>query len=361
MKKSCLLGAVLLFAGSTTSLMAAQIVPLGGLQTTAIRMDISGDGQTLVGPFSAPNSSYWTSSLGFVDVSGKKFRAVSGDGTVFASSATLNGFQGFRYSSTTNTIEPLTPIFGVNTLGLRPDSLSYDGSVMGGTESRNGGTHAGVWDSDGMPTDLGRTANFDVEVSGDGLVVAHRDYSSGQLERNVHVYNEETFAWEWQTSQLGFGYVPTDISFDGSIIVGNLTHYDAFRWTDGIGIESIPTGIFSDVAANAVTGDGSTIGGAVLDGQGDIRAAIWNETDGWQLIEDLLNAQGVDTTNLFLQEVFAISDDGNYLGVTGLGAGSAIEGYWIDLSATAVPIPAAVWLFGSGLLGLIGIARRKAA
>ncbi|MBI5783055.1 MAG: VPLPA-CTERM sorting domain-containing protein, partial [Gammaproteobacteria bacterium] len=26
-----------------------------------------------------------------------------------------------------------------------------------------------------------------------------------------------------------------------------------------------------------------------------------------------------------------------------------------------VPVPAAVWLFGSGLLGLIGVARRKAA
>ena len=25
----------------------------------------------------------------------------------------------------------------------------------------------------------------------------------------------------------------------------------------------------------------------------------------------------------------------------------------------AVPVPAAVWLFGSGLLGLVGIARRK--
>jgi len=27
----------------------------------------------------------------------------------------------------------------------------------------------------------------------------------------------------------------------------------------------------------------------------------------------------------------------------------------------AVPIPAAVWLFGSGLLGLVGFARRKAS
>jgi Ca2+-binding RTX toxin-like protein len=33
----------------------------------------------------------------------------------------------------------------------------------------------------------------------------------------------------------------------------------------------------------------------------------------------------------------------------------------IDLSTVVVPVPAAVWLFGSGLIGLIGVARRKAA
>lgn len=32
-----------------------------------------------------------------------------------------------------------------------------------------------------------------------------------------------------------------------------------------------------------------------------------------------------------------------------------------SLSATVVPVPAAVWLFGSGLLGLIGMGRRKKA
>ena len=30
-----------------------------------------------------------------------------------------------------------------------------------------------------------------------------------------------------------------------------------------------------------------------------------------------------------------------------------------DFGPAAVPVPAAVWLFGSGLLGLVGIARRK--
>ena len=32
-----------------------------------------------------------------------------------------------------------------------------------------------------------------------------------------------------------------------------------------------------------------------------------------------------------------------------------------DFQVAAVPVPAAVWLFGSGLLGLVGVARRKKA
>lgn len=42
---------------------------------------------------------------------------------------------------------------------------------------------------------------------------------------------------------------------------------------------------------------------------------------------------------------------------------SALEGEWAvqtdDFRAMVVPIPAAVWLFGSGLIGLVGVARRK--
>ena len=40
-----------------------------------------------------------------------------------------------------------------------------------------------------------------------------------------------------------------------------------------------------------------------------------------------------------------------------IGSGNSL---YVD-SISAVPVPAAVWLFGSGLLGLIGIARRKKA
>ena len=43
-------------------------------------------------------------------------------------------------------------------------------------------------------------------------------------------------------------------------------------------------------------------------------------------------------------------------------AGSwSFDGTNLNYGVSAVPVPAAVWLFGSGLLGLVGVARRKAA
>ena len=41
----------------------------------------------------------------------------------------------------------------------------------------------------------------------------------------------------------------------------------------------------------------------------------------------------------------------------------ALDGTWYDagFEATAVPVPVSIWLFGSGLLGLVVVARRKIA
>ncbi len=36
-----------------------------------------------------------------------------------------------------------------------------------------------------------------------------------------------------------------------------------------------------------------------------------------------------------------------------------VTGSWTSYTVSAVPVPAAVWLFGSGLLGLVGVARRR--
>jgi len=41
--------------------------------------------------------------------------------------------------------------------------------------------------------------------------------------------------------------------------------------------------------------------------------------------------------------------------------GSAINPAFVNETFSTIPVPAAVWLFGSGLIGLIGIAKRKKA
>ncbi|MFA7387366.1 MAG: VPLPA-CTERM sorting domain-containing protein [Thiohalobacteraceae bacterium] len=65
--------------------------------------------------------------------------------------------------------------------------------------------------------------------------------------------------------------------------------------------------------------------------------------------------------------------DFGHNGVTGFtsdGAGffdaydasfQAVSGVWTEYDATVVPVPAAVWLLGSGLMGLVGVARRRQA
>ena len=71
-----------------------------------------------------------------------------------------------------------------------------------------------------------------------------------------------------------------------------------------------------------------------------------------------LAALAQDAGTLTLDRIFASNDFGSeYFG----GARWLSDGTGYELVSTSVvPIPAAVWLFGSGLLGLIGVARRKA-
>lgn len=55
---------------------------------------------------------------------------------------------------------------------------------------------------------------------------------------------------------------------------------------------------------------------------------------------------------------------GIYAGIGGAPSaaiGGPTGNFQYTLTLTSVPVPAAIWLFGSGLLGLIGMARRKAA
>ena len=60
---------------------------------------------------------------------------------------------------------------------------------------------------------------------------------------------------------------------------------------------------------------------------------------------------------------FTADSTSTYLKFTGLlpAGGASYYGIMLDgINVSSVPIPAAVWLFGSGLFGLFGLAKRKA-
>jgi hypothetical protein len=63
----------------------------------------------------------------------------------------------------------------------------------------------------------------------------------------------------------------------------------------------------------------------------------------------------------FVPMSFYFTADGGQTTIEFLGSNSGWNGFYIDnIIATAVPIPAAVWLFGSALLGLGVVKRSKA-
>lgn len=67
------------------------------------------------------------------------------------------------------------------------------------------------------------------------------------------------------------------------------------------------------------------------------------------------------TFDMFANHTIASSEDPGAAGFTGWTAQWHQQGTGVYVAPAAIPVPAAAWLFGSGLLGLVGIARRKKA
>ena len=152
-------------------------------------------------------------------------------------------------------------------------------------------------------------------------------------------------------------------------LTGNVTFDLTFGGTNAFGL------IDGDPVTATGSFDDSLIGGNIISGSGTIDvSAITNLviTVGSQTFTDLddngsglltiVNGTAIDgigsagfvyagtnsNTNIFTSNA---SDD--FIG------NSDVLGVWNGFAMTAVPVPAAVWLFGSGLIGLAGVARRK--
>lgn len=99
------------------------------------------------------------------------------------------------------------------------------------------------------------------------------------------------------------------------------------------------TGIGPDITSNLFPASGVTFAWAAAE-----------SSTGTAGVE--FSISGLDVLNGFSSRDFTVQ----------LGAGStqdAVGEDLVSLSGTVVPVPAAVWLFGSGLIGLLGVSRRR--
>ncbi len=354
-----------------------------GLGTSFFGSNISGDGTVVVGytPGSYPDpdqSAYWSNATGVVGIGSLTAgtptyaAAVSGDGSVIVGTSgdgETIGDEAFVWTGAAGMMG-LGDLPGGATIS-NATGISGDGStVVGFSSSVSGQFQPFYWTSQsglvGL-TDAGGDpyAGRANAISADGNVI------SGVVN-GLNGYDIDGFSWTSADGLLridslpGSGFtVPYATSADGNVIVGygaTSQGYEAFLW-DAIngtaGLGDFPGGDFFSRAYD-VSADGSTIVGSGARGTGNPDTAfIWDAQHGMRSIQDLLIAGGLDLTGWTLRSALAISDDGSII----LGRGINPDGQnetWIA-GISAVPLPPAPWLMGSGLLALAGIAKRRHA
>ena len=79
--------------------------------------------------------------------------------------------------------------------------------------------------------------------------------------------------------------------------------------------------------------------------------------DGITLAEYMSNDSSSPAPTSF-NDILYLTTDTSYR-LTAFGGGALDGGGYYDFQLQAVPVPPAIWLFGSGLIGLIGLVRRK--
>ncbi|MET0053134.1 MAG: VPLPA-CTERM sorting domain-containing protein [Candidatus Thiodiazotropha sp.] len=101
---------------------------------------------------------------------------------------------------------------------------------------------------------------------------------------------------------------------------------------------------------------------ALTDTSTNVTEFFNDNVNGWQFYSwgsDYINSGGTSNlTEAFAPMIF--DPDEHYYAFVAGGSVLPTE-IGVDLNVSAVPVPAAVWLFGSGLLGLVGLNRRKQA
>lgn len=193
----------------------------------------------------------------------------------------------------------------------------------------------------GLRTQISGTISFDLDTgSGSGTVTPFQFFGDDAVKvANAH--------------DITMQAVGDGMGGPGTLVIGNML----FDWNNN---NNIPVEIVLDAAGlfGYVQGGSYTVGD-VISGAGAVPASDGIAKGGYPIgpVPVATSTWNTDGTSL-------TTDDG-------IGGSPMTTAPFMDFNANfdmvsltlasveSVPVPAAVWLFGSGLIGLVGVARRR--
>lgn len=373
-----------LFLLFTSTAIGGPVVGLGklpgypdGWHFASSAYAVSNDGRVVVGQAHSAEgleAFRWTNQTGIVGLGddpngafGSTASGVSADGSVVVGSVTTGSSQqnmAYRWTESTG-----FQLLGVldTTVGFpfsRAGSISEDGSLIaGGSRSilgNEGFIHSQLNGMQGIGH-LGTpdTAGGAADMSGDGSILV------GSSTTLPNQYN--AFRWTEADGMQSLGTLPggtlsaaTAISTDGKVIVGfsfSSSLPQAFRWTEDTGMVSIGRfpGTNQFVNINDINGDGTIIVGTIGSNPWDKSAVYWDEVNGFRTLDDVLTSDyGLDLEGWHLADANGISADGQWIVGMAINPDGIEEAYLVN-----VPEPASVVLWGIGACAIAFMHQRR--
>jgi probable HAF family extracellular repeat protein len=218
-----------------------------------------------------------------------------------------------------------------------------------------------LWNNQTAPTvlnTLGGTTGFAWSINNAGWAVGD-SFNTGDAESHATLWNVNNGA----VSDLGTlgGTDSSALAINvGGLVVGwsDITGDSgshATLWENG-SLTDLGTLAGSNSRALGLNNTGQIVGWSQL-ADGSQHAAFW---DGSALID--LNSYldpSLISAGWILKEAAGINDHGWIVGSVINPSLGVVDGHAFLLTPTAVPVPGAVWLFGSAIAGLIGASHRK--
>jgi hypothetical protein len=233
--------------------------------------------------------------------------------------------------------------------------LTPNGYVVGGTNNVNMVWNGNAYTSSSDYTGPGGPSNITASTT-------TLFFGYAWTAHDIQVFLPGTYSFD---TALGGGAAEIGM-LSATVPLGSFGVHMLFDWNGNLNID-----VFVVAAMNSMFGPGigsstqKTTSGAFKCGTGaggtqEIQNCLYDGKD-W-VNGDITNKPAGDQTWMLA------SVDGNGDGIMGIpmNMGGPFPGFNANFNANmspvppaAVPVPAAVWLFGSGLIGLLGVAKRR--